>query len=108
MMIEYRHRVAIWVVMIGLVMIVGGGRAGVSAADCEIPTFLETGKTYEFSIGMAQAFVTVAEIDRQACWVKGNWKQRDKSGTSWFNLRQVFAIEEPPAPPAPSQPGQRR
>jgi hypothetical protein len=101
-------RVAIWVVIAFLVIVAGAERTVVSAADCEIPTFLAMGKTYNFGYLMGDLSITVAEIDRQTCWVKGQWKKGNKSGTTWFNLRQVTTIAEEQAPPAQAQPGQRR
>jgi hypothetical protein len=113
-MIKHDFRVAIWVVMTVVVIVVGGGGTGVSAADCEIPPFLETGRAYSFTSGVGEVFVTVVEIDRQTCWVKGNWKYggtmgiEERRGTSWFNLKQVYSIMEEQAPPAQPQPGRRR
>jgi hypothetical protein len=103
-----------WVALAVLVLIGSGPGRGGAAADCEIPAFLVTGKTYYFSITLARLSVKVVEIDRRACWVKGEWKYRpagsdkDLSGTGWFNVRTVLMIEEVEPAPAPAPPGPRR
>ncbi|MDQ3828744.1 MAG: hypothetical protein M3361_05415 [Candidatus Tectomicrobia bacterium] len=96
-----------------LVMVAAGERTLVSAADCDIPPFLEKGKTYMFSLMGARLSATVVDIDRQSCWVRGQWTQKresekELSGTTWFNVRQIVAIEEMPPAPAQARPGQRR
>lgn len=106
-------RAAIGVTAVALMIMAGGLGTVASAADCEIPAFLATGTTYNFSTTDATIAVTVVEIDRQSCWVKGQWQHSSgltgvTSGIGWFNLRQILAIEEVQAPPAQAQPGQRR
>jgi len=112
-MSQYSVRAAIGITVVALMIVAGGPGTVVSAADCEIPAFLATGTTYNFSTMDATISVTVVEIDRQSCWVKGQWKHSSgltgvTSGIGWFNLRQVLAIEEVQAPPAQAQPSQRR
>jgi hypothetical protein len=106
-------RAGIGMTVVALVIMAGCFGTVASAADCEIPAFLATGTTYNFSTMDATIAVTVVEIDRQSCWVKGQWQHSSgltgvTSGVGWFNLRQVFAIEEVQAPPAQAQPSQRR
>jgi hypothetical protein len=110
---QYSMRAAIRATVVALVIMVGDLGTVVSAADCEIPAFLATGTTYNFSTMDATITVTVVEIDRQSCWVKGQWQHSSQltgvtSEIGWFNLRQVLAIEEVQAPPAQAQPSQRR
>jgi hypothetical protein len=112
-MSQYSVRAAIEVTAMALMITAGCLGTTVSASDCEIPAFLATGTTYNFSTMDATISVTVAEIDRQSCWVKGQWKHSSgltgvTSGIGWFNLRQVLAIEEVQAPPAQAQPSQRQ
>jgi hypothetical protein len=96
-----------------LVVVVGLGTI-VFAADCEVPTFLATGKTYKFALGFAAPTVTVIEIDKSSCWVKGQSKMKsemtgkESTETVWFNLRQILAIEEVLSSPTKVQPKQRR
>jgi hypothetical protein len=106
-------RTAIGMTVVAIMIMAGALGTVVSAADCEIPAFLATGTTYNFSTPSATLSVAVLEIDRQSCWVKGQWQHSSgligvTSGIGWFNLRQILAIEEVQAPPAQAQPGQRR
>jgi hypothetical protein len=99
-------RVAMWTVMIVLVIVAEGGSTVVSAADCEPPKFLETGKTYKMAVGMVGGNIKIIEVDRQTCWIKG---VDEKNGeTMWINLRQVSVIGEVQPPPTQPKPGQRR
>lgn len=109
-MSQYSVRSAIGVTAVALMIMAGGHGTVASAPDCEIPAFLATGTTYNFSTMDATISVTVVEIDRQSCWVKGQWQHSSglTGGIGWFNLRQVLAIEEVQAPPAQAQPSQRR
>jgi len=107
-MTKHSFRVAIWGVMALVVIVAEGTKTVASAADCEIPAFLGTGKTYAFVIGMASVYVTVVEIDRQACWGRDHTKKTGESGTAWCDLRQVSVIGEAQAPSTQVQPGQRR
>ena len=107
-MSKQRFRTAIYAVMTGLVIAAGGSRTVVSAADCAIPKVLAVGKSYEFVIGLANVYVTVIEIDRQTCWIKGHRDRTGEGGEGWYNLRQVSVIGEEPTAPAQTQPRQRR
>jgi hypothetical protein len=112
-MSQYSVRAAIGVIAVALMIMAGCLGTVVSATDCAIPAFLATGTAYNFSTMDATLSVTVIEIDRQSCWVKGHWQHSSgltgvTSGIGWFNLRQILAIEEVQAPPAQAQPGQRR
>jgi hypothetical protein len=112
-MSQFSVRSAIGVTAVALMIMAGGHGTVASAADCEIPAFLATGTTYNFSTMDATISVTVVEIDRQSCWVKGQWQHSSSltgvtNGIGWFNLRQILAIEEVQAPPTQAQPGQRR
>jgi hypothetical protein len=60
-------RAAIGVTAVALMIMAGGLGTVASAADCEIPAFLATGTTYNFSTMDATISVTVIEIDRQSC-----------------------------------------
>jgi hypothetical protein len=112
-MSQYSVRAPIGMTVVAFVIIAWGFGTVASAADCEIPAFLVTGTTYNFSTMDATISVTVLETDRQSCWVKGQWQHSSgltgvTSGVGWFNLRQILAIEEVQAPPAQAQPSQRR
>ena len=97
-------RVALSVTVAALSVVVGGWGAVASAADCEVPAFLEKGKSYEMRGGMESAVVKVIEVDRQSCWIK---TEDDLGRTRWVNLNQVFLSgEHKPVVPAP--PGQPR
>jgi hypothetical protein len=100
--------------MVAILVAVMGLGTMVSAADCEVPTFLATGKTYKFALGFAAPTVTVIEIDQSSCWLKGQSKMKsemtgkESTETLWFNVRQILAIEEVPSSPTKVQPKQRR
>jgi len=96
---------ATWVVVAGLVIGAGGLGRAVSAADCEIPAFLATGKTYHIGAGGGAEEVKVVDIDRQACWIK---TADGAGGVYWVNLKQVFSIGEVRKPPTQAPSGQRR
>jgi hypothetical protein len=98
-------RAAIGVTVVALIIVAEGLGTVVSAADCEIPAFLVTGKTYLFGAGIGPQKLRVVEIDRRTCWIKAN---DGKDQVWWVNLGQVFAIQEVPSPSAPTPPGQRR
>ena len=79
-------------------------------ADCEVPAFLATGKTYMvFSLGDT----TVLEIDRKTCWVKVAIKGPSFAGPpketiGWLNLEQTLLWQEAQPPSESPNPGQRR
>jgi len=54
-MTKHSFRVAIWGVMALVVIVAEGTKTVASAADCEIPAFLGTGKTYAFAMLWASA-----------------------------------------------------
>jgi hypothetical protein len=97
-------RVALSVTVAVLGVVVGGLGAVATAADCEIPAFLETGKSYEMRGGMETAVVKVIEVDRQTCWIQ---TEDDRGRARWVNLNQVFSIAEH-KPIVPTQPVQPR
>jgi hypothetical protein len=100
MMSRCYFRVALSVTAAALSVVVGGWGAVASAADCEVPAFLETGKSYEMRGGMETAVVKVVEVDRQTCWMR---TEDDRGRVRWVNLNQVFSIgEHKPVLPAPS------
>ena len=96
--------VALSVTVAVLGAVVGGWGAAASAADCEVPAFLETGKSYEMRGGMETAVVKVIDVDRQTCWIQ---TEDDRGRARWVNLNQVFSIGEY-KPVVPAQPGQPR
>ena len=79
-----------------------------NAASCDIPSFLNVGKTYTFMIricggdatvlekgGKTYGFGgdgTVLEIDKQSCWVR--IKGIKEGRVVWCDLNQLLAIVE--------------
>ena len=59
-----------WMALAVLVITASGPVRVVAAADCEIPAFLVTGKTYHFSITLARLSVKVVELDRRTWGVR--------------------------------------
>jgi hypothetical protein len=77
----------------------GGVPLSGTARECEVPAFLATGKAYRIFTGMADATVIILEVDRHACWMKGDIHGR---GVGWINLRQVHIMQEVHMPPTPA------
>ena len=99
MMSRCYFRVALSATVAALGLVVGEWGAVASAADCAVPAFLETGKSYDMRGGMETAVVKVIEVDRQTCWIQ---TEDDRGRARWLNLNQVFAIgEHKPTVPAP-------
>ena len=57
-----------------------------SVASCDIPAFIEVGRGYDYQMGKISGIMTVAEIDKQSCWVKTN-------ADEWINLNQLTSIK---------------
>jgi hypothetical protein len=104
MMHPFACRVALYVTVATLGVGLGGLGALASAADCQVPAFLATGKTYEMRGGMETAVVKVIAVDRETCWLQ---TEDDRGRARWVNLNQVFSIGEH-KPAVPTTPGQPR
>ena len=71
----------VYAVVAALGIVVGIGPV-VWAADCVIPAFLVTGKTYQIAFGFGAGLknANVVEFDRQSCWIKVT---EQKEGEFW-------------------------
>ncbi len=57
------------------------------ADQCQLPSFIEEGKSYEFQIDNNVQAARVLETDGQSCWVR-------ISDRDWINLAHVSAIKD--------------
>lgn len=63
------------------------GSSGVAGA-CEVPGFLEAGKSYKIAAGRSVT-VKLLEIDKDACWIKVQGKKGD---AYWMNVGQIVVV----------------
>ena len=57
------------------------------ADQCQLPSFIEEGRSYEIQIADSIQAVQVIEIDGQSCWVR-------ISDRDWINLAHTTAIKD--------------
>jgi len=58
-----------------------------SADQCQLPSFIEEGRSYEFLIDENRQAARVLETDGQSCWIR-------ISDRDWINLAHVSAIQD--------------